>query len=420
MSDQPDNPELHITPEGQDGTRPPAESNPVDEAYGTEARQMLKAIRLPESGPLSGRQRTQVCQTVKAHAKKNKLTYREIGRQVGYRDSVICDTLNGKYRGDIDAVVRKLNAWVDDDERRRQRMQPLGFYETSVFRTIRDAAVIAKSNARTVRTTATCDDRSRIVVATGPSGCGKSVGARALHAFDPNSILIRIRQKAGTDSGVARLIVESAGWRGRPPKQGAIEFVVEKLHTTGRLLIVDEAHRLSNSGYELIRDLADECGIPILLLGTDRVRQRVESTRMGIANMLDDQFSRRVCWVADLLRGADGRGGKARPIYSIAEIVEIFKSDKVRLTDDGAEFLCAVACTVGIGMLGMAANIYEKAAYAARRRDNVVDAAILRLAAKRVLLPAGFSADDRVDDDPIMRQIESSLGANRGMKVAAG
>lgn len=415
MTDTPDNDKPTLTPVGQDVPPPPADNDPVGEAIGMEARVMLKAVRLPSTGSIPDNVARQVRETIKEHIKQYTLTYRAIGAQIGLADSTVSEVLSGKYKGDTDAVLRKLNAWVDDDEKRRRRIKPLGFYETSVFQAARDASVIAKKNARSPGASSVDDERARIVLAVGPSGCGKSVAAKALHAYDPNSILVRIRQRAGTDSGLAKLIVESAGWRGRPNKSSAIEFMVEKLRGSARLLIVDEAHRLSPSGYELLRDLADECGIPILLLGTDKIRRRVDSLRMGLGNYLDDQFNRRVCYVMDLLRGSSGKGGSTRPFFTLEEIVAIFNSDKVKLTQDGAELLCAIACTIGIGMLGMAANIYDKAIYAALRKQRTIDAALLRSAAKKVLLPAG------VANPEIMRQIESTLDRNREIaRRAAG
>jgi len=412
MVDTPEDHTPQIAPQGQDVPLPPAD-DPISEAYGKEARVMLKGVRLPDSGAIPDNLRRRVRNIVKDHIQQYTLTYRAIGAQIGAADSTVSEVLNDKYKGDTDAILRKLNAWVDDDEKRRKRIKPLGFYETSVFRAARDAAAIAKKNARTQGQTSVNDEQARIVLAVGPSGCGKSVAAKALHAYDPNSLYVRIRQRAGTDTGLAKMIAESANWRGRPGNATTIEFVVEKLRNSARLLIVDEAHRLSPSGYELLRDLADECGIPILLLGTDKIRRRVDSLRMGLGNYIDDQFNRRVCYVMDLLRGSDGKGGSKRPFYTFEEIAAIFASDKVSLTTDGAEFLCAVACTIGIGMLGMAANIFEKAHYAALRKKKIIDAPLLRAAAQKVLLPAG------VANPEIMRQIDNSLDHIRQIRQRA-
>jgi hypothetical protein len=304
---------------------------------------------------------------------------------------------------------------VDDDERRRQRRRPLGFYPTSVFETIRALAQYAKSNARTPdsqRHPVAENDPPRIALGYGPAGSGKTIGAQALNAEDPLSIYVRIEQRSGTDAGIANLIIDAMGIRGAKRGRGAVRMVIEKLKDTGRLLIVDEAHRIRFSGLEFIRDLADVCGIPVLLLATEEVYARLTETRQRRGSMFYDQFSRRVCHVADLVKGLDGKGGIKRPVFSIAEIRAMFRGDQLKVTGDAYEYLQDIACTIGLGMLGLAATIFEKSYRAALRGRKVLDAALLRSAARRVLIPAG-----NIDQETILR-IDHTGEQNR--RMAAG
>lgn len=395
------------------------DTNPIDQAVSMEARIMLKSIKLPSDGPLPENLRAEVRRVVKKHVKKYRLTHAQIGAQISASPSTLSEVLSGKYKGVPDSVLRKLNAWIDDDERRRSQSRPLGFYETCIFKSIRDLAKIAKRNAITERRRIVGSDKPRIVMGFGPPGCGKSLGAEALCAEDPNAICIRIRTGGGTGNGIARAVLDGAGFRGRPTNISNIDFMIEKLRYSGRLLIVDEAHKLRESGFEVLRDLADDAGIPIMLLGTDRTRRKVDRARRGMDDYMDDQFSRRVGLVVDLLRGSDGEGGNKRPFFSLDEVRAIFRDDIVKLSDDGLELLCAIANTMGLGMLGMAANIYEKAQYAARRRpDNVINADLLWKATERVVLPAGVAFARQ--SDPIKQQIASSLDKVRELKRAAG
>ncbi len=418
MNDAPDQPDRHLNMNvpATDGDTQPVDPNPVDQALGMEARVMLKSIRLPDSGPLSQDQRDQIRRTAKDHLKEHRLTYRVVGAQVDVGGTILSEVLNDKYRGKSDPVLRKLNAWMDDDERRRRRETPLGLYATSVFKAIRDGAAIAKKFARTQPNASVQDERSRIVLATGPSGCGKTVGAQALYAQDPNSILIRLGQRSGTDIGIIKAIIEAAGWRGRPREVTLIDFVNGKLRHSGRLLIVDQGHKLRPSGYEILLDLADVCGIPILILGTELVRRRVAAVRIGAGDVLNDQFSRRVCHIMDLLRGSDGLGGVKRPFFTLEEIMGVFTDDKVRLTRDGAEFLQAIACLIGIGMLGQAVNIYQKARHAAARRPTkTVDLQLLWDAAQTVIMPPGMTEGW----DQIERNIKATVQHNQQIRHAA-
>jgi hypothetical protein len=178
------------------------------------------------------------------------------------------------------------------------------------------------------------------------------------------------------------------------------------------MLVVDEAHRIRFSGLEFIRDLADVCGIPVLLLATEEVYARLTETRQRRGSMFYDQFSRRVCHVADLVKGLDGKGGIKRPVFSMAEIRAMFRGDQVKVTGDAHQYLQDIACTVGLGMLGLAATIFEKSYRAALRGRKILDAALLRSAARRVLIPAG-----NIDRETILR-IDNTGELNR--RMAAG
>jgi hypothetical protein len=401
------------TPPQEGIPQAPQDQNPADQAIGMEANIMLKSVRAPESGPLPEEVRAQIRETVAAHAKQHKIGHRVLGQQVGAGESAISEVLRGIYKGDSDSLLRKLNRWIDDDERRRQRAKPIGFYPTCVFESIRALAAFAKSNARlpdSTKNAAVAADPPRIAVGWAPAGSGKSLGARALNAEDPASILIRVEARHGGDSALAKLIIAAAGWRGRARDRGLIEFVIEKLRESGRLLIVDEAHRLQTSGCEFIRDLVDVCGIPVLLLATEEFYERMTSVRTGGGRKIYDQFSRRVGYVLNLLRGVDGKGGTKRPIFSEEEVRAIFRVQGLRITHDGIEYLQAAACTIGLGMLGLAANIFELAVRSALRKNRILDAELMRRMAQRLLIPAGEA------DAGVLRQIEATLQRHHAME----
>jgi len=393
-------------------------ANPIDETVGMEARIMLKGVRVSDAGPLEAETKARIREIVRTHINERKLTLREVAAQVGIGDSTLNEVLRGKYdRADDSGILRKLNAWIDDDERRRSKRAPIGFYKTGVFEAVRMLAQFAKSNARVAgpsrsRTEIT-QDSPRIVIGWGPAGSGKSLAAAAIYADDPLSVLVRIEQRRGTDIGLAKLICESAGFRSKRREASLVSYVMDKLRDSGRLLIVDEAHRLKLSGCELLRDLADVSGVPILLLCTKEFYLRLTRVRRGAGELFYDQFSSRVGYVCDLIRGIDGKGGAKRAIFSVAEIRAIFKADGVRITSDAIDFLQAVACAVGLGMLRLAASIFEKAVRHASRKGRIVDADLLRRSAERVLIPAG-------DDDPeIMLQLENAAKVNRELEARA-
>ena len=121
--------------------------------------------------------------------------------------------------------------------------------------------------------------------------------------------------------------------------------------------------------YEVVRDLYDEAGVPIVLIGTDEVQKLVSKTRVDKSSPWSDQFCSRIGWRINLAR-MRGAGGEPRPLFSEAEIREIFKSDQVRISRDGVAYLQALACAIGKGCLRLAEQCFVMAVRLAKRHNN--------------------------------------------------
>jgi hypothetical protein len=76
-------------------------------------------------------------------------------------------------------------------------------------------------------------------------------------------------------------------------------------------------------------------------------------------------------------------------------------------------YLQDIACTVVLGMLGLAATIFDKSYRAALRGRKIIDANLLRQAARRVLIPAGNMGDEtmlRIDRTGELDREVTSVG----------
>lgn len=401
-----------------DSAESPVEPAPeLDPALSMEARELVKAIRLPPPpAPLTPDLRKKVRDAVSSHIRQHHITQPEVGLAIGRAPNTISQVLSDSYKGDSDSVLRLMNGWIEDDERRRRTARPIGFFATSVFNSIKVLAAYAKSNARVAFKNApgATQDTARIAVGFGPAGCGKTLGATALHAEDPASIYVRVGVASGKAQPLSRLIVNALGHAPTANTQKNLEMIQSALTDSGRLLIIDEGHQLKVSGCELLREITDVCGVPCLILATNEIFERLTKIRTGAGNMVYDQFSRRVGMQLDLVRGIDGKGGTTRPIYGIEDVFAIFKSDDVRLSRDGAEYLQGVACCVGIGMLGMAQAIWQMAYRACRKKTNrLVTAEVLREATNHVMLPRG------IDLPELQGRIEQSFNSVRRLNIAA-
>jgi hypothetical protein len=112
-------------------------------------------------------------------------------------------------------------------------------------------------------------------------------------------------------------------------------------------LIIDEAHRLTDSALEFLRDVYDECQVPMLWLCTkdlvDRIRQDSDEDH--------GQLYRRIGLTSDLVRGKDKVPGGKHPLFTLSEIRQLYEADKVRLAPDAQAYLQDVANMLGQGSL---------------------------------------------------------------------
>lgn len=389
----------------------PTPPKSIADPLGMEAREIVKEIKLPKDGPLTAFLRDKVIDAVEAHFKEHDITRNEAAVACDYTGSVISQVLNKKYEGNADEVLRALNRFIEHDAKRRLAKTPIGFWKTCVFHAMMYLAKFARTNARIGSNINEQESNQSIALGVGPAGCGKSAGAVAMAAEDPASVFVRVRYGAGTAKPISILIAEALGEEPCWHTFQNSRIIERKLTGSGRLLIVDEAHRLEISGCEVIRDIADICGVPILLLGTAQAAHKINSARLGVGNMLYDQFSSRVGMWMSLVEGIDGKGGTTRPIFSIDEIRAIFKSDEVRLTRDGEEFLQACACTIGgLGMLRFAKGAWQKAVRAARKRGiRMIDSQQLRDAAR--MQPTDVSMSQK----KIMERLDATVKLHRQM-----
>jgi len=114
-------------------------------------------------------------------------------------------------------------------------------------------------------------------IITAESGEGKTKALELIEKQMPLAIVFRARMwnrdLGSVESGIFKAI-GSAGWE-RNTKRAT--FIVEKLRGSNRMLIVDDAHKLTRTAIQYLYDLHDETGCPIALLGTPHLEELVEA-----------------------------------------------------------------------------------------------------------------------------------------------
>jgi len=219
----------------------------------------------PEYKPI----RPDLLDQVRAFKSNHKLSDEKFAKLVGISGSQINRALNGKFEGTPETFESKIEDFFKAEPSRRAAREEL--FENEFSRAM-------KGFLDTVRRT------EDIGIAYSDAGKGKTSGVRLYVADSPTSISIELSKwNAGSD-GLARLIfnqIDARRWRGNTARG---DFLVERFTGSRRLLIIDNAHRMTSGARQWIFDFHDATGCPLALIGNPEILDAIREN--------DQQFSR--------------------------------------------------------------------------------------------------------------------------------
>ncbi len=318
---------------------------------------LVAAWMLPNEGSLSDAQRRQAMDNFARYTRAHGLTATHVAHQLGKpRATTIGELMKGVYRANADDHIRRLNLWVEQNARSRSAALADTFVSTKVAR---DMLTVARL----------CRENVSIALVYGPTGIGKTRCAMAIHDKYVGSIYLRVMTGFASPKGLTMILSDRLGVRGRPGRQERVpqtqlERIIDLLRNSDRLLIVDEATKLSDSAMEILRDIHDECCIPILLIATRHLHERIQRN----ADPDGGQFYSRVDVVKNLTEGHDLYRGDKRPLYTVDDIKKLYNEPPIRLAPDAAHYLRDVANALGYGSLRTCKILLQNAARRARKR----------------------------------------------------
>ncbi len=324
---------------------------------------LMAAWMLPNEGELSDAQRKQAMENLRAYVSRHGIKLEHVGRQLGSpRVSTILELLQGKYRKHADAHIRKLNMWVEQHARARAASLTDTFVSTRVAKAMLLCARLVKENGT-------------MGLAIGPTGIGKSRCAQAIHEHYVGSIYLRIMDGYHHPKGLTCALAGELGIRTQADYRASLhkhhtqfERVIDTLRDSDRLIILDEAQKLNDGALEVLRDIHDTTGVPILLLATKDLHDRIMAT-CGPDH--GQQYSR-FDIVHHLSQGKDAYAG-GKPLFSVAEIKELYDLIPIRLAADAARYLQDVANQLGRGSLRRCKILLRNAVRRARKRLGLSD-----------------------------------------------
>jgi hypothetical protein len=206
-------------------------------------------------------------------------------------------------------------------------------------------------------------------LAIGPTGIGKSRCCEAIHDKYVGSIYIRIIDGYHHPRGLTHALADRLGthstFKRRPgePYKTQLERVIDVLRGSSRLLIIDEAHALRTEALELLRDIHDSTGVPILMVATKELHDRIQKN----ADPDRGQLYSRCGVIQHLTEGHDVYSG-GKVLHTLQDIKDLYNEPPIKLSPDAARYLQDVANMLGYGSLRRCEILLRNGVRRARNR----------------------------------------------------
>lgn len=188
-------------------------------------------------------------------------TQTQVARELGVSTAVVNQYLKGRYNGDVPKLEGVIEDYLKNAE--RQEREDETFFENSVSRQINSRLEVIRSTRD-------------VGLLHSPAGIGKTSGIRLYCAKNRTAISITATSWASDPEAIAKLIfdeLDTRSWNGQVRKA---EFVAKRLKGTNRLIIVDDAHKLRDSGLAYLFDLHDYADkLPVAMIGNPGVLDKV-------------------------------------------------------------------------------------------------------------------------------------------------
>ncbi|MCC6424875.1 MAG: AAA family ATPase [Phycisphaerales bacterium] len=292
-----------------------------------EARILGEARMLRDDQELTPEIEAAIIRRVKDYQQRSGKSQQVLARAFAISPATVSEILAGTYKGDSETIIRRVDKGLEQLLVKEAAPKVPGFLKTSAAL---DMIGLAKRVHRI----------GGIGIITGPSGCGKSMTAEFLRSEIIGSILIRITTAGASKLAVLDMIARQLRITGLKLTAYQVEQqIFAILKNSGRMIIVDEAHKLTlkrrDEGLHCLRDLHDEAGCPLMLIGTANLKTYVQGGASEF-EALDQVFGRTSCWLdlSEKLAAGEEGGGGGGTLHSVDDIRLFLSSQQIKLVRD--------------------------------------------------------------------------------------
>jgi DNA transposition AAA+ family ATPase len=341
----------------------PNETDQPFDLLSQEGRVARTARMLNERQKLRPNQRKDICERFKRFIEEHGYTQNAVAREIGISSTTISEVVRQRYSGKTaDTHLVKVHNWMELAARRENIVHARTFVETTVAREILQVAGIVAE---------TC----KMGVVFGPAQLGKTFTLKAIERDqrfgDP--VLIRVDESLLRPFALCRAVASKFELSTSGTFDTVFRRVVTRLQGTKRMLMFDEIERVHYQTLEMIRDLHDQTGCPVLLCGKPAIYAKLGLREVGDFSEVTDQLAARIVVRRNLTERA--QGDNPQPLFSLDDIRKLIKhSDlKLQVSKDAEKWLRGRASILGAGGLGKAlVSLYLAYKLAFVKGDDVI------------------------------------------------
>lgn len=204
-----------------------------------------------------------------AYRDANNLSLTKLSKELGIDASHVSKYLNRVPECDVE----RLEATIEDvlKSAATRRAEVTSLFESPASRAINSACeLIRKTND--------------VGLIHAPAGVGKTSGIALYRATNASALVATLTKWSCGPGGIEAALYAQMETRGKKAGQRRAEWLVERLKDSNRLIILDNAHRLTRSALAWVFDFHDETSCPIGLVGNPELLETISEN--------DQQFSR--------------------------------------------------------------------------------------------------------------------------------
>lgn len=191
-------------------------------------------------------------------------TQSAIAQALGRSPAVINQYLQGKYKGDCQAIDKAVEQFINRHSARKQEVR-LAFVATPSANAILEVCALAHT-------------MFDIQLVIGEAGLGKTMALKHYTANHSGVIMLEVEPTYNVKVLLNALCIQLNLSTGRS-NHDMMTAVIDKLDGSEQLLIIDEAELLPYKALEILRRIHDKAGIGLLLAGLPRLRANLRGSR---------------------------------------------------------------------------------------------------------------------------------------------